>query len=194
MNDEGTLRIPGLRYIPDYLNWSTHDRLLAAVDSQPWQPGGGRRVQSYGYAYDYESRSMRPTGELPDWALELSIRFEKDGINPYLADQMLATEYQPGQGIFPHIDVPFFADTIVSLSLGSTCVMEFVDGRSGEKRTLLIEPRSALVLSGEARSSWQHSVPARGTDTWMGRELPRQRRVSLTFRKVVPPSEDLDRN
>jgi len=51
---------------------------------------------------------------------------------------------------------------------------------------LFLEPRSALVIAGEARHAWKHAIPGRTVDEWQGREWPRQRRVSLTFRKVLP--------
>ena len=76
----------------------------------------------------------------------------------------------------------------VGVGLGSACVMEFVrDGHSA--RALLIEPRSAVVLSGEARRDWRHAIPARADDEWQGRTLPRGRRVSLTFRKMLESAE-----
>jgi alkylated DNA repair dioxygenase AlkB len=52
----------------------------------------------------------------------------------------------------------------------------------------LLEPRSALVLSGEARSHWKHAIPARLSDVWMNHESARTRRVSLTFRKMLKAS------
>lgn len=49
-------------------------------------------------------------------------------------DQLIINEYQPGQGINPHIDnVKLFAEPIVSLSLGSECIMEFDREISNEK-------------------------------------------------------------
>jgi alkylated DNA repair dioxygenase AlkB len=184
MGGDGLSDIPGLRYVPEYIDSSTHDRLLNAADSQPWKPAGGRRVQFHGYVYDYKKRAMQRTGDLPDWALEIAMRLERDGVLAYMADELLVTEYQRGQGIPAHVDAPLFEDDIVSVSLGSTCVMEFINGQTGGKTKLLIEPRSLLVLSGESRNGWQHSVPARDADVWMGRTLQRARRVSLTFRKV----------
>lgn len=32
------------------------------------------------------------------------------------------------------------------------------------------------------------AIPARHADTWLGREWPRERRVSLTFRKMRQPT------
>ena len=102
---------------------------------------------------------------------------------PYVADQLIVSEYQAGERIRPHIDAPVFADVIVGVALGSTCVMEFHrPGRDTE--AVLLEPCSALVLSGDARHEWQHAIPARTADDWQGQRLRRSRRVSLTFRKM----------
>lgn len=39
-------------------------------------------------------------------------------------NQLIINEYNPGQGINPHIDNPIlFSSPIVSLSLGSDCIM-----------------------------------------------------------------------
>jgi alkylated DNA repair dioxygenase AlkB len=76
-----------------------------------------------------------------------------------IPDQVIINEYQLGQGISAHIDcVPCFADTIASLSLGSPCVMDFAHSKTGEKSSLLLEPYSLLVLSGDARYVWQHAM------------------------------------
>ncbi|HWN85441.1 MAG TPA: alpha-ketoglutarate-dependent dioxygenase AlkB, partial [Vicinamibacterales bacterium] len=90
----------------------------------------------------------------------------------------------PGEGIRPHVDAPVFADVIVGVTLGSTCVMEFARAGHPTQRVLL-EPRSAVVLAGEVRQEWQHAIPARTGDEWEGLTLPRARRVSLTFRKML---------
>jgi alkylated DNA repair dioxygenase AlkB len=61
--------------------------------------------------------------------------------------------------------------------------MEFTQD-SGAREEHLLEPMSALVIAGEARREWKHAIPARLLDTWQGREVPRSRRISLTFRKM----------
>ena len=78
-------------------------------------------------------------------------------------------------------------DTIASVSLGSTCVMRFSHCESERREELLLEPRSVLVLSEEARWQWKHEIPARTVDAWQNRERPRTRRVSLTFRVMPRP-------
>jgi alkylated DNA repair dioxygenase AlkB len=142
----------GLRYVPEYLKWDTHDRLLAEVQAQPWHAiGDQRRIQFYGYWYDHAEGGMYRIGALPSWARELARCVVKDDLMPYVADQLIVSEYMPGQGIRPHVDAPVFADVIVVVSLGSQCIMEFT-GAGTRKEEVLLEPRSALVTCAVHRA------------------------------------------
>lgn len=61
-------------------------------------------------------------------------------------------EYIPGHGISAHVDAPkVFDDTITSVSLGSTCVMEFVHKETKEKHNVILHRRSCVVLTKDAR-------------------------------------------
>jgi len=180
--------VPGLRYLPDYLDRDIQTRVLAAADSQPWQQSGGRSVQIYGYSYHHLKGGIYRLGDLPAWALDVAARIQRDGLMPHLADQMIVNAYQAGAGISAHIDLSAFDDAIVAISLGSTCVMQFAEKASGREEELLVEPGSALVLSGDARSQWTHAIPARTSDLRHNRELVRRRRVSLTFRRMLHTS------
>ena len=176
--------ISGLRYVSDYIDPATHDDLMAIVSAQPWKDvPGQRRMQFYGYTYDYLSRSIKRTGKLPPWARRLATRIHDDGLSPRTPEQLAVNDYQPGQGIFTHVDADIFDDVVI-ISLGSVCVMDFVDGESDAMTSLLIEPRSALILAGDARYRWKHGIAAQTADEWNGRTIPRGRRVSLTFRNV----------
>ena len=73
---------------------------------------------------------------------------------------MLVNEYLPGQGIALHRDYEPFGRTVVSLSLLSPCVMDFRHRPTGRRERLLLEPRSLLVLSDEARYDWEHGIAA----------------------------------
>ena len=179
--------VPGLRYVPGYLESDRQENLLAAIDSQPWHDvGGQRRIQFYGYWSEVAKGGLYRAGDLPRWAIEIAGRLEDDDLMPYLADQLIITEYQPGQGVRPHIDAPVFADVIVGITLGSTCIMELT--QEDRREQVLLEPGSALVLSGDARDRWTHAIPSRMADVWMDRTLDRSRRVSLTFRRVLENS------
>ena len=176
--------IAGLQYVPGYLASGEHDALLATVSALDWREAGGRRIQFYGYWHQVGRGGVYRVGDLPEWALRLARRLRDDGLMPYVADQLIVSEYQAGEGIRPHIDAPIFAEIIVGVALGSACVMEFL--RPGhDTEAVLLEPRSAVVLSRDARHEWRHSIPAREADDWRGQRLRRSRRVSLTFRKML---------
>ena len=180
-----TPHIPGLRYLPDYIDSATHDELLVIVSALPWKDiPGQRRMQFYGYTYDYFSRSIKRAGKLPPWARRISRRIHEDGLSPRTPPQLAVNEYEPGQGIFTHVDADIFDDVVI-ISLGSACVMDFADSASDDTAQLLLEPRSALVLSDDARYRWKHGIAPRTTDEWNGQTIQRVRRVSLTFRNVV---------
>jgi len=181
--------ISGLQYISQYLNTNYHDSLLSAIDQAPWLNDLKRRVQHYGFKYDYKFRridlSMK-IGELPAWALEIANDLHEKQFFPELPDQLIVNEYLPGQGIAPHIDCePCFEGTIASISLGSACVMDFTHSIRKEKIPILLEPRSLVVLQGDSRYFWTHGIAGRKADVFEGKPFLRQRRVSLTFRKTI---------
>jgi alkylated DNA repair dioxygenase AlkB len=186
--------IVGLQYIRDFIDQQKHDDLLSQIDSLPWLTDLKRRVQHYGYKYDYKSRSVNYTmqiGPLPQWAGELADLLCERRLAPERPDQVIVNEYREGQGIANHIDcVPCFTDTIMSLSLGSPCVMEFTNKETRQVLPLLLEPRSLVILQGEARFVWMHGIPARKTDQYQNKTIKRGRRVSLTFRKVMLDSSE----
>ena len=129
----------GLRYIPNYISEDQHGWLLVQIDKQQWLNDLKRRVQHYGYKYDYKARKVNLNmriGKLPEWLKRLSEKLHEDGHMPEVADQVIVNEYKSGQGIAGHIDCePCFEDTIASLSLGSGCVMDFTYKYDKKKNT-----------------------------------------------------------
>jgi len=178
--------IPGLKYIESYITKEEEYELLAKIDESPWLIDLKRRVQHYGYKYDYKSKKIDSNhyiGPIPQELKYLCDRLLDEGVFSILPDQIIVNEYLPGQGIAPHIDcIPCFDDVICSISLGSDCVMEFSKNKS--RRSQLLEATSLLVLTSDARHGWKHSIAARKFDNYNGSKIARKRRVSLTFRKV----------
>jgi alkylated DNA repair dioxygenase AlkB len=186
--NSSTERISGLTCISDFITPAEEAALLDTIDQQSWLTDLKRRVQHYGWKYDYTARRVDEAmrlGPMPEWLMDYCRRLYKDGHFPKLPDQVIINEYQPGQGIAPHVDcVPCFDKTIVSLSLGSSCLMEFAHLTTGEKVAQLLEPRSLIILSDDARYQRKHGIPARKSDKYAGQTIHRGRRVSLTFRNV----------
>lgn len=170
--------LPGLRYLPAYIAEAEERVLAAAIDAMPWDTEWQRRRQPYGAGYGRKGTAP----PIPDWGRRLADRLLADGVTAEPFDQMLVNEYLPGQGISLHRDYAPFGRTVVSLSLLSPCVMDFRLAPSGRKESLLLEPRSLLVLEGEARYDWEHGIASRKRDAWHGLPVERGRRLSVTFR------------
>ena len=52
--------INGLNYIENYINDHQHDWLLERIDQEDWLNDLKRRVQHYGYKYDYKATESKP--------------------------------------------------------------------------------------------------------------------------------------
>lgn len=177
------LKISGLIYLPEFITEFQEKYVVQEIDKNPWSNELKRRVQHYGYKYDYTKKNINASmrvDPLCPWmkvyANKLKNYFEE------IPDQAIINEYLPGQGIARHIDCqPCFKKTIASLSLLSSCILEFTSKKDQTKHELLLEPRSLLILSGEARYEWFHGIPARKED----HGIQRQRRISVTFRNVI---------
>ncbi len=179
----------GLSLLADFVSPDVAADLLTAIDAAPWRADLKRRVQHYGYVYDYRRRNVDADmrlGPLPVWLAPLAERLHAEGYFSAVPDQCIVNEYVPGQGIAQHVDCePCFGDVIASLSLGNVCVMTFTRVDGNDQHTLTLPPRSLLVMRGEARYDWRHGIPARKTDMIDGERVARARRVSITFRRAI---------
>lgn len=187
---ESRLREGGARYLADFISSDEEVDLLAAIDGESWRDDLQRRVQHYGYRYDYTMRGISGDdrlGSLPHWANAVCARLVQRNIFAAEPDQLIVNEYEPGQGIAPHTDRGCFGPVIASLSLGSDCMMEIrPNGKSKESRfDIVLQRRSLVVFQGASRNAWQHGIAPRQSDKQDGCKIPRRRRVSLTFRTVV---------
>lgn len=178
--------IPGLVYRTSWITEDTERALLAFLDSQHWDTTLKRRTQHYGYLYDYKARTVTDEAYLGPLPVEFEYFADKlcplfDGVVP---DQVIANEYRSGQGIAPHVDcTPCFGPIVASLTMGGGCMMDFT--AKGLSYSCYLEPRSLVILSGISRTHWYHGIKAVTEDTVNGVVIPRERRVSLTFRTVI---------
>ena len=182
--------VPGLLFCEDFLTPEEEliciERIDAAADM--WLNDLSRRVQHYGWRYDYKARAITPDmhiGALPDWLQQLAQRlYDETELFDRVPEQVIVNEYLPGQGIAMHTDHRGFGPTVCTISLGDHWEMDFSKESSG-KQPALLPRRSCVLLTGESRSIWRHGIAPRKTElTANGRRI-RRRRVSLTFRTVL---------
>lgn len=172
---------PGFRYHPNLLNQTEEHQLVqhfATLDFAPFEFHGflgKRRVVSFGWRYDFNDGGLQKTSDMPAFLLPIRERAAAAfGLAPSGLQQVLLTEYAPGAAIDWHKDRSVFGD-VIGISLLSPCTFRFRKkaGAKWERHSLELEPRSAYLLYGPARTAWEHSIPAVA-------EL----RYSITFRSL----------
>jgi alkylated DNA repair dioxygenase AlkB len=157
----------GFRYRPELISPEEEDALVALVRGLPFREfefhgyTGKRRVVSFGWHYDFTGHQLRKAEDIPDFLLTLRRdAAEFAGLGPEQLRHVLVTEYGPGAGIGWHRDKAVFGET-VGVSLLSPCVLR-LRRKAGEgkweRANVTAEPRSAYLLSGPARSVWEHSI------------------------------------
>jgi alkylated DNA repair dioxygenase AlkB len=175
---------PGLRYEPALIDATEAARLTALIAPLPFKAfefhgfTGKRRVVSYGWKYDFSAERVVRIEPMPDFLLPLRDRAAAfAGIDPPALEQVLVTEYEPGAAIGWHKDKAVF-DEVVGISLGASCIMRFRRplGAKWERRNLTLDPGSAYLITGPARTDWEHSITP----------VPALR-YSITFRTMRNP-------
>jgi alkylated DNA repair dioxygenase AlkB len=158
----------GFRYRPELIAPSDEAALLARVRELPFREfefhgyTGRRRVVSFGWHYDFSARHLRKADEIPEYLLalrEAAAAFA--AVEPEEFQHVLVTEYGAGAGIGWHRDKAVFGE-VVGVSLLSTCVLRLrraSGAKKWERVRVAAEPRSAYLLSGPARTEWEHSIP-----------------------------------
>ena len=117
----------GARIVRDPITGAEEERILLRISQAPWMTELSRRVQHYGYRYDYRARGAGrhdPAAPFPRWAEAVAGR-----LAPHFAgrvpERCIVNEYRPGQGIGMHADHAAFGPVVASLPLGAAGAMRF---------------------------------------------------------------------
>ena len=161
-----TVDVPeGFVYRPDFFDGAEeqtilqHIRAIELSEVRMRDVVARRRVAHFGLIYRYDSWHVEPGPPIPEF-----LGTSKDRaatllqVGPDRLVEALITEYPPGAGIGWHRNAPVFGN-VVAISLLSPCRLLLRQGSTGRaSASLVIDPRSAYVLSGAVRSGWQHSI------------------------------------
>ena len=157
----------GLVYQEDVLSPEEEATLVGILAGLTWEPivirgqAARRTARHFGLGYDYASRTPKSGEPLPDWLAQPRINAARlAGRDPDELVEALVQRYPAGSTIGWHRDAPAFG-VIVGLSLQGRSRMRFQRGKRTDRRVweLELQPRSGYVLDGEARRSWEHSIP-----------------------------------
>jgi alkylated DNA repair dioxygenase AlkB len=159
---------PGFVYQRNVVSPAGERELLEHVRRLPFRDfefqgfTGKRRVVSFGWRYDFNERVLHKVSDMPEFLLALrepAAQFA--GMRPEQLQHALVTVYGAGAGIGWHRDKAVFGN-VIGISLLSPCVFRLrrSSGDRWERVSLTAEPRSAYLLSGPARTEWEHSIPA----------------------------------
>jgi DNA oxidative demethylase len=172
----------GLLYREDFISAKEEAQLLSELEALEFRAvvmhgqAARRTVRMFGLDYDYEHGGLVPADPLPtsmSWLRDRCAEWmERD---PADLVQILVSRYPAGAGIGWHRDAPMFGSKIAGVSLLAPCRMRFQRTVQGTRSVaeLVLAPRSAYLLTGKARWSWRHSIPA-----------TKALRYSLTFRTL----------
>lgn len=194
-----------------------------------WERMATRDTQEFGSSQRCPCGRSLTRVALPQWQNNVINALSNLGVfHPvlYPANSVRINAYKPGQGIHPHMDGPVYFPRAAIVSLGSHCVFDFYprvdpdDDKRGPftwdrdkevpaapelpgglrpKLSLVLEPGSLLVFSGDAFVNVRHGIQAVEQDEIgphiqnakaiglsNGDTLRRSRRVSLTIRHLLP--------
>ncbi|HYP08252.1 MAG TPA: alpha-ketoglutarate-dependent dioxygenase AlkB [Bryobacteraceae bacterium] len=171
----------GFVFLPEFLDVEEEERLVSFIrtlEFKSFQMHGvtaRRRIAHFGWHYSFESFRVTEADPIPEAFLPVRARAAAlAAVAPDEFAEALVTEYQPGAGIGWHRDAPPFG-IVAGISMAGACRMRFQRGKGAEREVTAIElpPRSVYLLTGEARSRWEHTIPA-----------TKALRYSLTFRTM----------
>jgi alkylated DNA repair dioxygenase AlkB len=165
--------------------WIHNDHICTSSECTPdtvlgldeTKNGLARRTQHYGYIYNYKSTRLVETRPLDSNKV---VAVLADLLSPNYEDgkveQCIINEYTPGQSISAHTDNFIFGSPIMTITLSSICTM--VMSQTGEEEIpITLEAGDIVLLRGEARKNWRHSIKR------IGNRNPR--RISVTFRNIA---------
>ena len=178
----------GFEYRNDFISSDAEAQLaeeIAGIEFSTFEMRGvvaRRRVAFFGSTYD---AADVPASPLPAFLLPLRDKVASwANLEPHAFAMALINEYRPGAPIGWHRDAPQYG-IVAGISLLSSCRMKFrpyvrpgtQPATPGRRRSatheILLDRRSAYLMTGQSRSAYEHHIPAVAT-----------LRYSVTFRTV----------
>ncbi|CAK9032169.1 Proline/betaine transporter (Proline porter II) (PPII) [Durusdinium trenchii] len=182
-------KIQDVHYVRNFLEPKQVEEFERIIDRTcDWEKMQTRDTQEFGSSGTCPCGRSLLRAALPPWQSTMVDALGSLGaFHPVLfpANSVRLNAYKPGQGIHPHLDGPVYFPRAAIVSLGSHCIFDFYP-RMGEPEehgfswdrdkevpsspqmppgtkpqlSLLLEPGSLLVLSGDAFTYHRHGIKA----------------------------------
>lgn len=185
-SDIDSVSIDGVSVIEDFISSDDEQLLVSVIDTRkPWVPSQeGRAKQDYGPKISFLKRkaSVGNFGGFPDFAVNLfnaMIARHPDLMQGFVPVEFCILEYTPERGSYirPHFDDKWiWGDRLITVNLLSeTCLRLSREFRIPPYEIVIRMPaRSLVVIQGEARYDWHHSI---------NKYDIKSRRIAMTWRE-----------
>lgn len=166
---EPAAQVPGLSVIPEFIEPTLEDTLLAFLERQPWRTDLARRTMHFGGTYclmrdpKQEVRKPQPKPEVitappipPDFDNLMQLFFRQGMYNPLTPPEYcIVNEYKAAHGISAHVENFTFGEPVCSLTLHDGDHMRFHE---------LETAHDGSVRSGKSRLAKR---TGRKVDVWL---------------------------
>lgn len=181
-----SVNIDGVHVIGEFITEEEERQLVHLIDTtKPWVPSQeGRAKQDYGPKISFLKRkvSVGDFGGFPYFAINLFDRMQD--LHPQLVEDFVPVEfclleYTPERGSYirPHYDDKWiWGDRLITVNLLSETALRLTREFKIPPYEILVKmpPRSLIVIRGEARYDWHHSI---------SRYDIKARRIAMTWRE-----------
>lgn len=181
----------GITVIRNFITLSEESSIVKEIDESSWKPSqSGRRKQDFGPKVNFKKQKLKVgtfTG-LPSFSERVVARMARlDCLKNFEPVEQCHLEYEPtrGSAIDAHFDDWWlWGEHLVTLNLLSDSFIVFHHHRHAQEMEdnsrlprvrVLMPRRSLLVVEGDARFKWKHSIP---------RDAITSRRIAVTYREL----------
>jgi len=205
--------IPGLIYIPDFISENEELQIREHIITKhnEWRDHWiktNRKWLQFGYYFNYKTMELyknktKGFENIPaEWQwigqrIQSCIE-ERLGQKCKDFNQLLINQYAPNQGINYHTDKTHcFGPVIADVSLFSCCVINYKDkmaignANKNKIKSVLLQPRSLVVMTGPSRYEWLHGIEAKREHKFCGHRIRQDVRYSFTFRHAMDVSSEV---
>lgn len=168
----------------DFVTSDEEITLVDNIDKIPWvESQSGRRKHDFGPKVNFKKKKVKQEAfkGFPQYSRFLIDKLsEVEQLRDFQAVEMCNLDYQPNKGasIDPHFDdFWLWGERLVTVNLLSETCYTLTRHDTTDQIIVALPRHSLIVLYGEARYKWMHSIARHHIST---------RRIGITIRELTP--------